>query len=54
MKIIKLKTSMIEEVARRDGSSPEDYVSSICSVSLGRKVCAHFLRHEGEYSVFEV
>lgn len=54
MKLIKLKTSMIDEVARREGSTPEEYVSSICSVSLGRKVCAHFLRHEGEYSVFKV
>lgn len=45
---------MIEAVARRDGSTPEEFVSAICSVSSGRRVCAHFLRHEGEYSIFQV
>ena len=54
MKTIKLKTSMIEEVASRENTTPEKFVSSICAISSGRRVCAHFLRYEGEYSIFSI
>ena len=52
MKRIKLRTDLIEAVARRAGQTVEEYVSTSRSISLGRKVCAHFAGKEGDYSVF--
>ena len=52
MKRIKLRTDLIEAVANRAGQTVEEYVSTSRSISLGRKVCAHFAGKEGAYSVF--
>ena len=40
--------------AKKAKTTPEKFVESICSISAGREVCAHFLRTEGAYSVFQI
>jgi len=52
MKTIKLKTTTINDAAKEAGMTTENFVGMIRSVSLGRKVCAHFKGFEGAYSVF--
>jgi hypothetical protein len=49
---IRIRTSLIAAVAKRAGQTPEEYISESRSICCGRKVCAHFLRTEGDYSVF--
>lgn len=51
-KEIRIKTSLITAVAKRAGLTPEEYISESRTICCGRKVCAHFLRTEGEYSIF--
>ena len=52
MHTIKIKTEIITRAAESCGLTPEGYVSRMRSISLGRKVCAHFKRTEGSFSVF--
>ena len=52
MKTIKIETATINKAAAECGTTPEGYVSAMRSLSLGRKVCAHFKRTEGPMSVF--
>ena len=52
MKTIKIKTSVVNAAARESGMTAAEFVSKIRSLSLGRKVCAHLERIEGEYSLF--
>jgi len=52
MKTIRLKTDTINDAANEAGMSTEKFVSMIRSVSCGRKVCAHFIKFEGAYSIF--
>ena len=52
MKIIKIKTSIINAAAESAGMTAEDFVSKIRSLSVGREVCAHFKKNDGAYSVF--
>ena len=52
MKTIKIKTSVVNAAARESGMSAVEFVSMIRSLSLGRKVCAHLERIEGDYSLF--
>lgn len=54
MKEIRIKTRLINSVAARAGQSPEEYIAHSRSISRGRKVCAHFKAHQGQYSVFLV
>lgn len=51
-KIIKIKTRTINLAAIAAGMSAEDFVGEMRSISLGRKVCAHFVKAEGKYSFF--
>ena len=53
-KQIKIETSIIEAAAKKAKTTPEKFVASICSISAGREVCAHFLKTEGEFSVFQI
>ena len=52
MKTIKIDTETINKAAAECGTTPEGYISEIRSLSLGRKVCAHFKRIEGAMSIF--
>lgn len=52
MKTIRIKTAIVNAAARESGMSAVEFVSKIRSISLGREVCAHLARVEGEYSVF--
>ena len=52
MKTIKLQTKMIEAAADAAGTTPEKFVSQIRSISLGRKVCAHLEKQDGDFSFF--
>ena len=51
-KIIKINTRTINCAAREAGMSAEDFVGEMRSISLGRRVCAHFEGTEGKYSFF--
>ena len=53
MKTLKLKTTELAKAARDAGTTPEKFICRIRSKSLGRKVCAHFVKTCGEYSVFK-
>ena len=53
-KLIRIETSIITAAAKKAKTTPEKFVESICSISAGREVCAHFLRTEGAYSVFQI
>lgn len=52
MKIIRIKTVIVNAAASVDGITAAEYVGRIRSISLGRKVCAHLKETDGEYSVF--
>lgn len=52
MKTITIKTSTINSAAESAGMTAEKFISTMRSISLGRKVCAHLVRVEGLYSVF--
>jgi hypothetical protein len=52
--IIKLKTSTIAAAAKAAGVPAAKFVAEIRSISLGREMCAHFEREEGEMSIFSV
>ena len=52
MKTIRIKTKTINAAAESAGMTVENFVSTMRSISLGRKVCAHFLKHEGDFSIF--
>ena len=49
---IRLRTKIIEAAAKSANLTPEEFVAEIRSISSGRRVCAHLLRIEGEYSFF--
>ena len=53
MKLLKLKTTDLAEAAASAGTTPEKFVSDIRSKSLGRRVCAHFVKTSGAYSIFQ-
>ena len=53
-KIVKLNVNTLIIAARKAGTSMEEFVSQIRSLSLGRKVCAHFVRTENNVAVFSV
>lgn len=53
-KIVKLNVNTLIIAARKAGTSMEEFVSQIRSLSLGRKVCAHFLRTENDVAIFSV
>lgn len=52
MKTIRIETKTINAAAKSAGMTAENFVSTIRSISLGRKVCAHFLKNDGAFSVF--
>lgn len=52
MKIIRIDTNTINRAAKEAGMSAENFVSRIRSISLGRKVCAHFIEHRNGNSIF--
>lgn len=52
--IIKLDTKTLSVAAYKAGTTMEEFVSQIRSLSLGRKVCAHFLYVEGDKAFFSV
>lgn len=54
MSTIKIKTSVIERAAEIAKTTPEKFISESRSVSCGRKVCAHFERIEGDFSIFNL
>ena len=54
MKTIKIKTATITAAAERANTTPEGFVAIVCSISAGRRVFAHFIRYDGEYSIFQV
>lgn len=49
---IKLETKTIAAAAESARMSQEEFVARIRTLSVGRKVCAHFLKTEGRYSIF--
>lgn len=51
-KTIRILTSTINDAAIAAGMSTENFVSRMRTISLGRKVCAHFQKFDGKYSVF--
>ena len=52
MKTIRIETHIVNAAAEADGITAEEFVSRIRSLSIGRKVCAHFKGFDGLYSVF--
>jgi hypothetical protein len=52
--VIKLNTKTLSVAAYKAGTTMEEFVSQIRSLSLGRKVCAHFLYVEGDSAFFSV
>lgn len=52
MKKIRIKTSVINSAAKSSGMTAENFVGKMRSLSLGREVCAHFEKFDGEFSVF--
>lgn len=52
--VIKLDANTLATAASKAGTSMEEFVSQIRSLSLGRRVCAHFLYTEDNKAVFSV
>lgn len=52
MQTIKLETKKINHVAQASGTTPEKFVAESRSISLGRRVCAHFQGTRGRFSIF--
>lgn len=51
-KTIRILTATINTAADSAGMTPENFVSRMRSISLGHKVCAHFQKFDGAYSIF--
>ena len=51
-KTIRIKTSVINAAAESAGMTAENFIGKMRSLSLGREVCAHFQKTEGDTSVF--
>lgn len=52
--VLKLDAHTLAVAASKAGTSMEEFVSQIRSLSLGRRVCAHFLYTEDNKAVFSV
>ena len=52
--VLKLDAHTLAVAASKAGTSMEEFVSQIRSISLGRRVCAHFLYTEDTKAVFSV
>lgn len=52
--VFKLNANTLAIAASKAGITMEEFVSQIRSISLGRRVCAHFLYTEDNKVVFSV
>lgn len=52
MKEIRINAELVKTVAKAKGFTPEEYVSRLCSISSGRKVCAHLVREMDGTAIF--
>lgn len=52
MKRITIDRTTIESAAKSAGMTPEKFVGTMRSISLGRRVCAHLLKVTGSSMTF--
>ena len=51
---MKFPEDVLARAAAQAGETVEEYVASSATISLGRKVCAHFLRASGGTAFFVI
>lgn len=54
MKEIRINAELVKTVAKARGFTVEEYVSRLCSISSGHKVCAHLMREMDGDIIFRI